>query len=118
MTKDMPSVRYGISYVAMRSEPPAPASPIVPTKSPKQAAANPLSGMRPARMATIERPRMVIANISGVPKASTSGRAIRMKKVRTLAPRRPPNNDEANAADKARAASPFRANGKPSRTVA
>ena len=102
----------------MRSEPPASASPIVPTIRPRHAAATPLSGRRPARMATIERPRMVIISISGRPKARTIGRAMRMKNVRMHAPNSPPNSDEMNAAERARAASPFFAIGKPSRTVA
>ena len=41
-----------------------------------------------------------------------------MKKVRKAAPTIPPNNDEEKAADKARAACPFFAKGKPSSTVA
>ena len=41
-----------------------------------------------------------------------------MKNVRITAPKRPPNNEETNAADKARAACPFLASGNPSKTVA
>ena len=99
-------------------EPPASASPIVPTSNPMQAAATPLSGMRPARIATMLKPSVVIISISGKPKASTIGRAIRMKKVSMLAPSSPPKSDDANAAESARAASPFLASGKPSSTVA
>ena len=102
----------------MRSDPPWLASPIVPINSPRQAAATPFSGIRPARIATIARPSNVTANISGRAKARTNGRAIRMKKVRTQAPNNPPNNEDTKAAARARAASPLRARGKPSRTVA
>ena len=102
----------------MRRLPPAPASPIVPTMRPRPAATTPLSGMRPARIATIERPRIVTISISGRPKARIRGRAIRMKKVRTMAPSSPPNSEETKAADSALAASPFLASGKPSSTVA
>ncbi len=91
---------------------------MVPTIRPRPAAAIPLIGRRPARIATMDRPRIVIISISGRPKASTRGRAIRMKNVRIAAPNRPPKSDEAKAADSARAASPFFASGNPSSTVA
>jgi len=102
----------------MRKLPPASASPMVPTIMPRPAAASPLSATRPASIATIDNPSIVIINISGKPKLSTTGRAIRIKKVRKAAPINPPNNDDAKAADNARAASPFLASGKPSSTVA
>ena len=102
----------------MRRLPPASASPMVPTISPSPAAASPLSAIRPARIATMERPRIVTISISGSPKARTSGRAARMKKVRNVAPTSPPNSEDEKAADRARAASPFRAMGNPSSTVA
>ena len=102
----------------MRSEPPASASPMVPIIMPSPAAARPFKAKRPARMATIDRPKMVIINISGRPNANTMGRATRMKIVRKVAPTSPPKRDEVKAADKARAAWPFLAIGNPSRTVA
>ncbi len=61
---------------------------------------------------------MVIINSSGVWNSNTIGRAARMKNVRKAAPTNPPNSEAANAADKARAACPFFAMGKPSSTVA
>ena len=102
----------------MRIEPPAAASPIVPTSRPRPAAATPLSGTRPAMIATMDRPNTVMSSISGRPKAKTMGRAIRMKKVRNAAPSSPPNSEAVKAAESARAASPFLASGKPSSTVA
>ena len=102
----------------MRADPPALAAPIVPTKIPKAADASPLTGTRPAKIATIDKPRIVTINISGRPKANTTGRAIKTNAVKTKAPNKPPNKDAVNAADSARAACPFFAKGKPSSTVA
>ena len=82
------------------------------------AATIPLSGTRPARIATIERPRTVIISISGKPNAKINGRAIKIKHVSTIAPKSPPKSEDINAADNARAAWPFFASGKPSKTVA
>jgi hypothetical protein len=90
----------------------------VPTIRPRPAATIPFSGSRPARIATIDRPRIVMASISGRPKARISGRAMRMKKLSTQAPSNPPNSDDTKAADRARAACPFFDRGKPSSTVA
>ena len=78
----------------------------------------PLTRLRPARTATIDRPRTASMNSSADPKARMMGRAMKMKPVSTKAPNTPPNIDEKNAVDSARAASPFLASGKPSRTVA
>ena len=88
------------------------------TSIPTPAAMIPFSATRPARMPTIERPKAETINNSGDLNSKTTGRAIRMKKVRKLAPTIPPNSEEANAADRARAAIPFFAMGNPSRTVA
>src|SRR5919106_2834600 len=107
-----------MSYVDILRLPPAGAAPIVPAISPSPAATMPLSGTRPARIATIDRPRTVIISISGKPKARISGRAMKMKKVRMSAPKRPPNSEDAKAADSARAAWPCLESGKPSSTVA
>ena len=74
------------------------------------AATTPLSGTRPARIATIERPSTVIISISGRPNANTMGRATRMKIVRKVAPTSPPKSDEVKAADKALAAAQARLN--------
>ena len=76
----------------------------IDSSRPRPAAAIPFSGTRPAKMATIDNPRIVIINISGRAKASTIGRAMRMKNVRNTAPTRPPKSDDAKAADKALAA--------------
>ena len=64
----------------------------------------PFNGTRPARIATIDRPRMVIISISGRLNARISGRAMKMKNVRMTAPNNPPKSDETNAAESARAA--------------
>ena len=52
----------------------------------------------------MERPRIVMASISGIAKARTSGRATRIRKVSTAAPSSPPKSDDAKATDSARAA--------------
>ena len=91
---------------------------MAPIDMPRPTAIKPLSKLRPARTPTIEKPSMVSSKSSGTPKASTNGRAIRIKNVSRTAPNRPPNNDETNAAASARAACPFLDSGNPSRTVA
>jgi hypothetical protein len=107
-----------MSYVDILRLPPAGAAPIVPAMSPSPAATTPLSGTRPARIATIDRPRTVIISISGRPKARISGRAMKMKKVRMSAPKSPPKSEDEKAAESARAAWPCLASGNPSSTVA
>ena len=57
-------------------------------------------------------------NNSADPNNKIRGRAISTKNVRITAPMIPPNSEEMNAADKARAAWPCLARGKPSSTVA
>ena len=78
----------------------------------------PLIATRPARMPTIDRPKIEIISSSGDLNRSTTGRATRIKTVRKAAPTKPPNSDDANAADKALAAWPRLAMGNPSSTVA
>ena len=102
----------------MRRSPEDAPSPIVPTSMPRPAATTPFMAIRPARMPTMDRPKMVIISSSGVRNSRTIGLAIRMNTVRKLAPTSPPNSDEAKAAESARAACPFLAMGKPSSTVA
>ena len=102
----------------MRSSPCAAPSPMVPTSMPRPAATMPFNATRPARMPTIESPKIVIIKSSGVLNNKTMGRAARMKSVRKSAPTSPPNRDDAKAAESARAAWPFLAMGKPSSTVA
>ena len=91
---------------------------MAPTAMPSPAATMPFSRLRPASTPTMEKPRMVSISSSGSPKAKMSGRAIRMKKVSTIAPKSPPKSDEMKAAESARAAWPFLERGKPSSTVA
>ena len=117
MTSWNPSCRYQLPK-SMRGDPCAGASPIAPTASPSPAASRPFSRLRPASTPTIDSPSTVSMSSSGNPKASTTGRAATMKKVRSAAPSSPPNSDEAKAAARARAACPARASGNPSSTVA
>ena len=91
---------------------------MVATNMPSPAAIMPLMAIRPAKIPTMDRPKAETINNSGDWNISTIGRAIRIKKVRKKAPTIPPNSEDANAADKARAAMPFLAMGKPSSTVA
>ncbi len=102
----------------MRNSPLNGPSPMVPTNSPSPAATIPLMAIRPAKMPTMDRPNMDTINSSGDLNNNTTGRATKMKIVRKAAPTKPPNSDDANAADKARAALPFLAMGNPSNTVA
>ena len=102
----------------MRKSPEDAPSPIVPISIPKPAATIPLIATRPARMPTIDKPKMVIIKSSGVRNSSTIGRAIKIKTVRKDAPTRPPKSEDENAADNARAACPRLAIGNPSSTVA
>ena len=102
----------------MRSSPALSPSPIVPIIMPSPAATMPFSATRPARMPTMDRPKIVIIRSSGVRNSRTTGRATRMKTVRKAAPTSPPKREEAKAAESARAASPRLAMGKPSSTVA
>ena len=92
--------------------------PIHPTIIPRQAAAKPLKMLEPVNVPTTEIPKIASINISPVPKANIIGLAIWMIAVSITAPNNPPNKDEKNAADNARAAWPFFANGNPSITVA
>ena len=92
--------------------------PIAPIIKPKQAAINPLDILAPVNVPTIVIPKTASISISPVPKAKIIGFAICMIIVSKIAPNKPPNKEEKNAADKARAAWPFFANGKPSITVA
>ena len=78
----------------------------------------PLARLRPARTATIDRPKSASMNNSADPKDRISGRAMTTKPVSTMAPKMPPAIDEMKAAERARAACPWRASGKPSSTVA
>ena len=102
----------------MRKSPEEAPSPMVPINMPRPAATRPLMATRPAKIPTIERPKIVIINSSGVRNSKTIGRATKIKTVKKLAPTNPPKSDEAKAADSARAALPFWAIGKPSKTVA
>ena len=78
----------------------------------------PLAKLRPDRTATIDRPKSVSMKSSAEEKESTSGRAITMATESTSAPMTPPRSELAKDAERARAASPFLARGKPSSTVA
>jgi hypothetical protein len=71
----------------------------------------PLMGWLPESTPTMDMPRTASMNSSGEPKASTSGRAMGMMRVRTAAPIKPPINEAVKAAPRARAASPLRARG-------
>ena len=79
-------------------------SPIVPIKSPKPAATTPLTAIRPAKIPTIERPKIDTISNSGDLNNNTTGRATSIKTVKNAAPIRPPNSEDAKAADRARAA--------------
>ena len=85
---------------------------------PKATAISPFNGLRPESTDTIEKPRIVSSKSSGTPNDKTNGRATRIKTLRTTAPNNPPNSEDMNAADKARAACPWLDKGKPSKTVA
>ena len=74
--------------------------------------------LAPVNVPTIVIPKTASISISPVPKAKIIGLAICMIIVNKVAPNKPPNKEEKNAADNARAAWPFFANGKPSITVA
>ena len=102
----------------MRKSPEEAPSPMVPINMPRPAATMPLMATRPAKIPTIERPKIVIINSSGVRNSKTMGRATKIKTVKKLAPTNPPKSDDAKAAESARAALPFCAIGKPSKTVA
>ena len=102
----------------MRNSPLNGPSPMDATSIPTPAAINPFSATRPARMPTIDNPNADTMSNSGDLNSRTTGRATRIKKVRKNAPINPPNSDDAKAAERARAAIPFFAMGKPSRTVA
>ena len=91
---------------------------MVPTSTPRPAAMIPFSAMRPARIPTIDRPKIDTISNSGDLKSSTTGLATKINIVRNAAPTNPPNSEDANAADNALAASPFFASGNPSSTVA
>ena len=85
----------------MRGEPPAPPRPTVPAAI--QAPRRPplFNGMRPARIATIDRPSNVIASIAGMSKARISGRATRMKEGQHQRAQKPPRTaTRQKAADK------------------
>ena len=88
----------------MRNSPALSPSPMVPISIPKPAATIPFRATRPAKIPTMERPKIVIINNSGVRNSSTIGRATKINTVRKAAPTSPPNNEDANAADNARAA--------------
>ena len=94
------------------------AIPIAPIAKPKNAAIKPLNILEPVNVPTIEIPKTANINISPVPKAKIIGFAIWITIVSKIAPNNPPNKDEKKAADKALAAWPFFAKGKPSITVA
>ena len=78
--------------------------PIDPIIKPKQAAINPLDILAPVNVPTIVIPKTASINISPVPNANIIGFAIWIIIVNKTAPNKPPNNEEKNAADKARAA--------------
>ena len=102
----------------MRSSPLNGPSPIDPISKPRPAATTPLIAMRPARIPTIDRPKIETISSSGDLNRSTTGRATRIKMVKKAAPTKPPKREDANAAESARAACPRLAIGNPSRTVA
>ena len=92
--------------------------PIIDTIRPRAAAVSPLSGARPDRVATMDRPNSVKASSSGEPIESSTGRSTGMLSASTTAPTRPPASEDAKPAPKARPASPLRAMAWPSITVA
>ena len=94
------------------------AIPIAPIIKPRHAATKPFAILEPVRVPTIEIPNIASINISPVPNANMIGLAIWIIIVNSVAPNKPPNNEAKKAADKARAACPFFASGKPSITVA
>ena len=74
--------------------------------------------MRPAKIPTIDRPNIDTMSSSGDLNKRTTGRATRINTVKKAAPNKPPNNEDAKAAERALAAWPRFAIGNPSRTVA
>ncbi len=101
-----------------RNSPVAGAVPIAPASNPNEHAAMPLGMLLPDRTPTMDRPSAPSMNNSADENSRISGRATKTNAVSTSAPNKPPTNEEAKAALSARAASPRRANGKPSRIVA
>ena len=91
---------------------------MVPTKSPIPHAANPLNTLPPESEATTLKPNKVSIKSSAEENANTTGRATKINKLKMMAPTTPPIIEDKKAADSARAACPFFANGKPSITVA
>ena len=81
-------------------------------------AIKPLAKLLPASTPTMESPSSASMKSSAVPKARIKGRAISTAPVKITAPIKPPIMEAMKDADKARAASPRRAMGKPSRIVA
>ena len=69
--------------------------PIDASIMPIPQAISPFSRLAPESTLTMVMPRMVSSRSSPVPKASTSGRAIRMAPVSTIAPNTPPTSEEA-----------------------
>ena len=102
----------------MRNSPVAGAPPIDPAMSPNPQATIPFTRLLPESEPTIERPKTANINNSAEPNTRITGRAICIKKVSTIAPNNPPNNDDEKAAPNARDASPFFAKANPSSTVA
>ena len=74
----------------MRRSPEDAPSPMVPIIIPRPAATIPLMATRPARIPTIDRPKIVIIRSSGVRNSSTIGRATRMKTVKSADLLHPP----------------------------
>ncbi len=88
----------------MRYSPVAGAPPSEPKHKPKPHALKPFTRLLPANTPTMLKPSKVSINNSAEPNAKITGRAISTNSVKIMAPKRPPNNDEANAAESARAA--------------